>query len=384
MNRFGKLRDLLLFSLIGGLFIGCDVNFTMVDGYSFDFTGQKSEKSESGAFHEGIQEIEVENRFGDIKVILAANEEPGWSWDAAVWGDSAELSAALLEDTFLDIQTVNGKQIWKLMLPEAKRDLNGVSSNLMFRVPAGMRVRLQNSHGNLDISGLDGTLDAENSHGSVSLLGLSGNCSVENSHGNLSAKNIAAATLKVFHGNTSIGSAVGNVRFEGAHGDVVAEDIDGDLLINVSHMGVEVSRVTQAAKIITTHNQVKVDHVAGELSIENQHGDIEATEIVGNVILSNAHGNTKVSTSGDIIDLKSQHGSLDIDIENPNFQSIQAETSFDDISLGLPTGVRASINMTTTHGETDSELESDSDSSQSVVLFSRHGDIRIRTRDTWR
>ena len=234
MNGFGKICGVLLFSMIGGLFIGCDVNFTMVDGYTFDFTGEKSEKSESGSLGEGVQVIEVENRFGDIKVTLAASEDPGWSWDAAVWGDSAEISAALLEDTFLDIQTVDGKQVWKLMLPEAKRDLNGVASNLQFRVPNGMQVRLLNSHGNLDISGLDGTLDAENSHGDVSLLDLSGDCSVENSHGNLSAKNIAAAMLKVTHGNANIESAAGNVQFEGAHGDVVAEDIDGDLSINTS------------------------------------------------------------------------------------------------------------------------------------------------------
>lgn len=174
MNGITIFRGMLFASLVGSLFIGCDISFTMVDGYSFDFTGQKTEKTESGSFSEGVQEIEVENKFGDIKVRRVGDDEPGWSWDAAVWADSEEMSAALLEDMFLDIQTADGKQVWKLILPDSKSDLNGASSNLTFRVPAGMQVRLVNSHGNLDVAGFDGRLDAENSHGSVSLLDLSG------------------------------------------------------------------------------------------------------------------------------------------------------------------------------------------------------------------
>lgn len=380
MNGMASLRALLIATLVSSLFVGCDINFTMIDGYSFDYSGPKSEKTESGSFDESVQEIEVENKFGDIKVTLATDEEPGWSWNAAVWADTEELSAVLLEDIFLDIQTVDGKQIWKLVLPESKADLNGVKSNLTFRVPAGMQVNLQNSHGNLDISKLDGKLDANNRHGDVSLLGLSGENSIENAHGNLSATDVTNANLALHHGNINIAAAKGKIHFDGSHGNVVAEDIDGDLVIEASHMGVEVSRVTQAANISSNHNDIKVTGVVGDATIDNQHGDIEAGEMIGNVTASNAHGDTVIKTSGDKVEVNSRHGAIEIEIENPEFQSILAETSHDDVKLWLPASVNASIDTSTTHGDTESDFESDAESSQNVSIKTQHGDIEIMKR----
>jgi hypothetical protein len=380
MNGMASFRALLFASLVSSLFIGCDINFTMVDGYSFDFTGQKTEKTESGSFDDGVQEIEVENKFGDIKVTLATDDEPGWSWDAAVWADSEELSAVLLEDTFLDIQTIDGKQIWKLVLPESKSDLNGVTSNLTFRVPAGMQVNLQNSHGNLDISKLDGKLDARNRHGDVALLGLSGESSIENSHGNLSANDVTDAKLTLHHGNVNIASAQGKIHFEGSHGSVVAEDIEGDLVIEASHMGVEVSRVTQAANISSNHNNIKVSGVVGDATIDNQHGDIVAKEMIGNIFVSNAYGDTVISTSAETVEVHSRYGAIEIEIENPEFRSILAETSHEDVKLWLPASVTASIDTSTTHGDTESEFESDAESSQNVSVKTQHGDIEIMKR----
>ena len=374
------LRSLLVAVLASGFFIGCDINFTMIDGYSFDYSGQKTEKTESGSFSDGIQEIQVENKFGDIKMTLASDEKPGWSWDAAVWAESEELSAVLLEDLFLDIQTVDGKQVWKLVLPESKSDLNGVTSNLTFRIPAGMQVNLHNSHGNLDISKLDGELDAVNRHGDVSLTSLSGKSSIENSHGNMSANDVADAKLTLRHGNINIASARGKIHFEGAHGSVVAEDIEGDLVIEASHMGVAVSRVTQAVDVSTTHNDVKVTGVVGDATINNQHGDIGAEEIVGNVSVANAHGDTVISTSGEIVEVHSRHGSIEIEIENPEFQSILAETSHDDVELWLPTSVKAFIKTSASHGDTESDFKSDAESSQKITVNAQHGDIEIKER----
>ena len=380
MNGMAILRTTLFASMISCLVIGCDVNFTMTDGYYFNFSGPKSEKTESGSFAEGVEQIEIENKFGDIKITAARDDAPGWTWTAAVWADSEELSELLLEDIFLDIQTVEGKQIWKLVMPESKADLNGVKSDLTFRVPTGMQVSLQNSHGNLALSNLDGELNANNRHGDVALIGLKGQSSVENSHGNLAATDISDARLTLHHGNVLIKSAQGNVEFEGGHGHVVAENIEGDLVVEASHMGVEVNRVTESANISSNHNDIKVVGVVGKATIENQHGDIHAKEIVGDLSVSNSHGDTEIATSADQVKVDSRHGSINIEIENPDFQSIVAETSHDDIDLWLPESVKANIKTSTSHGDTESEFESDEESSQKISLEVQHGDIEIKAK----
>lgn len=204
--------------------------------------------------------------------------------------------------------------------------------------------------------------------------------SVENSHGNLSATNISDSTLMLRHGNASIASSQGKIHFEGSHGNVVADTIEGDLVIEASHMGIEVSRVTQAADISTSHNDIIVKGVVGAATIDNEHGDIKAVDMIGNVTASNSHGDTVILTSGERVEVHSRHGEVEIEIESPEFQSIVAETTHDDIRLWLPESVKASIETTASHGDTDSEFESAAESSKRVSLKTQHGNIQIKAR----
>ena len=61
----------LALALYTGLQVGCNVQINgNFNGYSFDYTGQKLDKSDTGTFDDGVVQIQVANKFGDITVLL--------------------------------------------------------------------------------------------------------------------------------------------------------------------------------------------------------------------------------------------------------------------------------------------------------------------------
>ncbi len=336
--------SLLSVALISLLATGCNLSFSMVDGYTFDQTGEIAESVDSGSFSAGLTELKVENKFGNIE-IATTDGEPGWSWNKKVWGETQEMADIFLDQVILDVQTNGSTQTMTLVLPEPDSDFNGLDSKLILKVPAGIKTKLINAHGDTAASNLDGDFELESRHGNVSLREMAGSIEAKNAHGDLTAKNTGRAILKVSHGNADISDATGSVEIESSHGTVEAESI------------------------------------AGDVDIEGSHSTLKLTNISGNVSTKTSHARTKIDTTGQSVIATSSHGNIEVSIANSDFRSIEISTSHANIDLSLPSNSSPNIDMNTTHGSKNSEFES-TDGSQPVKLRSSHGDIRVKKSES--
>ncbi|MFK7768691.1 MAG: hypothetical protein AB8B55_15835 [Mariniblastus sp.] len=318
-------------------FSGC--NIMVAGGYSFNYTGQTAQSLESGVFSEGVTQIEVVNKFGDVNVMLAQGD-PGWTWDKEVWADSQQQADVFLDDLLMNVETVGDKQTWTILMPESSSDLNGVKSNLTFSLPADIKVKLENAHGNVNAENLTARVD------------------LTNSHGNLKASNLADGSLKVRHGNVDLMSASGALVINNSHGNVAVTGTEGSLEVDGSHSSINIDNA-QDVKVSSSH---------GKISAKNIHGKIDA---------SNSHDSINISTFGDSVLAKATHGKIDIVVSNSNFKSVDAETTHDSIKLSLPASVSPAISMSTSHGDSKSEIGSSDSSPQKVTLKTSHGNIRI-------
>ncbi len=384
MSRMIRISpNLVLLGLISILLAGCDIKFTMTDGYSFNFEGETLEESEDGTFAENIETIHIENRFGNIQVVAASEGDAGYRWDAKLWADSKEQAASLMEEVFVDAKTSGARQTLSLVIPEAAPEFNGIKSNFVLRVPAGLKVELVNRHGSVEASDIENELETTNRHGNVSLKNVTGASKIENEHGDLTAVGLADCSIELNHGNADISRVTADLlEFKGSHGKVTAQAIDGELKLSSSHMRVEVSGVTKNAKIEASHNLIVVENIDGDLDVTNSHGRIEATGIRGNLISANAHSKTIIETSGNTVTAKAKHGAVELTVNNTNFQSVEASTSHGNLELALPAETSAAISLKATHGSAESDLESTDDSSSRVTLQSEYGSIRVKAIST--
>jgi hypothetical protein len=359
-HSFATITGLALICL---MLTGCQLNFSMVDGYSFDRTGVTADKVIEGQFNQDITVIEIENKFGSINV-ETADGKPSWTWEAKVWADDHELADMFISELEMDDVGLGHTQTLTIKLPESSRALNGIESNLTLRIPPGVQANLINSHGNLIANQLTNELNIQNQHGDVSLREISGNLTAKNSHGNLNATQVANSIIDVRHGNIDLLMAEGDVDISSSHGRLKAEKIFG------------------AAKITASHSDVTINELSQNGEFKLSHGDLNLTNAYGDVTSKNSHGSTSLDTTGRNVLVKATHGKINLTHRNDSFDSIKLSTTHSNIELNVPSTIQSEIEMAASHGSGKSEIASTPGATQSIKLNTSHGNIRLKALES--
>lgn len=150
------------------------------------------------------------------------------------------------------------------------------------RMPAGIRVELRDSSGDLEVSGLTNGLDLKDSSGDIKLTDLAGDVGVTDTSGDIEARRIS--------GNfTVISDSSGDITVDDVKGNaVVEEDSSGD--ISLSHVEGD-ARVDRDSSGDINFADIGRDAVVGV----DGSGDITADGVKGNFTVG-----AKSSSSGEI------------------------------------------------------------------------------------
>jgi len=150
------------------------------------------------------------------------------------------------------------------------------------RMPAGIRLDLRDSSGDLEVSGLTNGLDLKDSSGDIKLTDLAGDVSVTDTSGDIEARKIS--------GNfTVLSDSSGDIIVDDVKGSaVVEEDSSGDIAL--SHVGGD-ARVDRDSSGDITFTDIGRDAVVGV----DGSGDITAEGVKGNFTVG-----AKSSSSGEI------------------------------------------------------------------------------------
>ena len=314
----------------GGLLAAVTITLFLVvqkvgdsNGYRFDYQGEKAERSESDTIDEAIRTIEIDNRFGDIR-IESTEEAATWRWTVACWADELELAKAFSEEVQIEVKVEDDRQRWHLVLPDSVPELRGVKSNFTLFVPESMNVVVNNRHGDTEVKGTHGENKIGSSFGDVLLTGLGGSLNASNRHGDL-----------------TISNCDGNIEASNRFGDIVLENLNGN------------------AKISNAHGDIEAYSISNGATIENSFGEIDARNIDGRVAAKN------------------QHGEINLNLSQSEIESIKATTSHDDIELRLPKDLKPMIVASVQYGEFDNAFEEQEGDAPIIRLGVSHGDVRV-------
>ena len=154
------------------------------------------------------------------------------------------------------------------------------------RMPAGLKLDLRDSSGDLEVSGLTNGLDLKDSSGDILLRDLAGNVNVTDTSGDIEARGISGDF-------TVISDSSGDINVDDVKGSaIVQEDSSGD--ISLRHVGGD-ARVDRDSSGDITFVDIGRDAVVGV----DGSGDISADGVKGNFTVG-----SKSSSSGEI----RQHG----------------------------------------------------------------------------
>ena len=336
--------------------VGC--HYTYHRGFVFDYRGETAERMESGGL-DGVEVVQVDNRFGDVRVEPGLEGDYRWAWTLRVWSNTEAEAHQWLERVHLETTEVGGVATWQLVLPEETRGLRGLKSDLTLQVPAAVEVRIEN-RGLVDVSRTDGPVEIRNEHGDVRLAELTGNVEVDIEHGDVTALQIASTKLKTEHGETRV------------------EQVAGDLDIDSEHVKVRVDQVAGRVQVRGRHDDLEIQNVDGAVDVEHRHGRVRILGVHDEVRVKKEHGNIDVDTDGKSVYCDTEHGKLKVVMRNADLTFFKLKSEHGDVDVVVPSSV-TEVAVKTEHGRVNCEPAIVSQGP--FVITAEHSDVRVKTVD---
>jgi hypothetical protein len=173
---------------------------------------------------------------------------------------------------------------------------------------------------------------------------------------------LGATRIKASSGSADV-EATGDLWLRAGHGSATVGTVEGSAEITADHGQIRLGAVTGDAILKASHGSVTVGQSGGELEAKLSYGDLEITRALGSVTAKTAYGAIVLSevSSG----------------------SVQVESGYGQISIGVRPGVPAWLDLSSKSGHVRNQLESDAapdESERAVAVRARTsaGDITVQ------
>jgi len=155
----------------------------------------------------------------------------------------------------------------------------------------------------------------------------------------------------------------------------------GDLWVRALHGNVVVGTADGDAEITADHGQIRIGTVTGDAIINASHGTIVVGESGGDLEAKLSYGDLELGTAGASVSAKTAYGSLQIGEVSSG--SIQLESGYGQITIGVQPGVPAWLDLASKNGHVRNELDGDGapapdERTVAVRARTQFGDISIQ------
>jgi len=216
-----------------------------------------------------------------------------------------------------DVLNATARQKKEIFLNET-----GLSISFVIYAPKTASNVLKTSHGNIDLTGFEGSQDVETSHGDLTISKITGKLTGETSHGNVSVTDCNNdIDLSTSHGDITGRNCEGTIKLITSHGNIDLRDMKGKVRAGTSHGNVSGNTIGGEMTASTSHGNVSLEDMSSSVNASTDHGDISlsAASITGEIVTSNGNGNISLDLpKGKGLDLDLQGREVSID-ELQNF-----------------------------------------------------------------
>ncbi|MDH6538713.1 DUF4097 domain-containing protein [Streptomyces lavendulae] len=173
---------------------------------------------------------------------------------------------------------------------------------------------------------------------------------------------------------------LGEVRVKTSSGDVRL-DTTGPLKLTASHGSITVDRIEGTAEITTSSGSLRVGVVDGPAVLKNSHGTTTVGAATGEIRVSGANGDIEIRRAEGPVTATTAHGTLRVGEVTRG--TIQLETSYGAIEVGVREGTAAWLDVNSGHGQvrnslTASETPGEAEDTVKIRARTRYGNIDVR------
>ena len=182
-------------------------------------------------------------------------------------------------------------------------------------------------------------------------------------------------------------TSAGAVRSTGRLGatriksSMVDLDTTGDLWVRAMSGNVTVAHADGGVEVTADHGQIRLGAVTGDAVLKASHGTITIGECGGELEAKLSYGDLDITKALESVSAKTAYGS--IQLHEISSGSIQVESGYGQITIGVRPGVPAWLDLSSKDGRVRNQLDGDGPphpSEQSVAVRARtqYGDITVQ------
>jgi DUF4097 and DUF4098 domain-containing protein YvlB len=188
-------------------------------------------------------------------------------------------------------------------------------------------LRISNSHGDVDLGGIQGNVTMNMRGGSVRADGLHGDLSLDGRLGDVTVENVQGSVRLTgdYFGTTRLSKISSTVHFQSSRTDMEMAKLDGDLVLESGDL--RASSLAGPTRVITRSKDIRLDNFTGNVHIEDNNSDIELTPgklPLGNIQITNHRGRIHLVLPADAafqLEAHTTQGEISSDFSGVNVES---------------------------------------------------------------
>ncbi len=354
-------------------------------GDYFFFGGEEFTFEESQVIDPPLPPLfKISNAHGIVEIQGTEESQMTISFQKKIWRKNEEEAKKVSRELQMKIQK-NDLQIWLTTNREEFRRRN-FETNFKITLPRNMDIEVQNSyglvsvskvrsasvnnrHGKIIASDIDGKLTLQNSYEDVEIGNVSADCNIESRHSDIMANGIKGkATIIHKYGKIHLEDVSNGVMIDGSHSEIFGQRISGSSeakssyekisLIDVGptkidghHCDLEIDGAKEYLEIIDSYGTIKLSNIEGNLIVKGRNVECSAKRIVGKEIsISTTYRNIDLADFAGKTIISLSHG--DVTLE-PSLLSypIEVRGEYSNISFYWPRGEKNPFEARTRNGE---------------------------------
>ena len=178
-------------------------------------------------------------------------------------------------------------------------------------------------------------------------------------------------TAEIAVGGVHTTGRLGATRIKCSMGPVDVEST-GDLWLRAGHGNATVGTADGSVEITADHGQIRIGTVTGDAVLKASHGSVQIGESGADVDARLSYGDLEITKALGSVTTKTSYGS--ISLHEISAGSVQVESGYGQITLGVRDGVPAWLDLSSKSGHVRNQLEGNrapDESEQSVAVRAR-------------
>ncbi len=198
-------------------------------------------------------------------------------------------------------------------------------------------------------------VSARNRRGDIQVTGVGGSVTVNNQRGDVEVRDSADVNVDMNRGDVKVSDTKGNVKISGRGGEVEVLNATGSMTLNGEFFGpIRAEKISKGVRFVSQRTDLTVSQLSGRL--ETGSGNLELVDAPGNVILRTNSKDISMENAGGKVQIDNRGGNIELRFSQPPKDDISITNASAGITLTLSSNANFEILADSHSGEIDSEF----------------------------